>query len=479
MKLWTVQTLVVAVAAAAAMGGAAPQTGTPPTGPPYSARTGAMEFSGRLIAHVREAQGVPKGDAAARAAAVLQPYESQRIDEMDEFLITVPPGETEDTLGAKLWDTGQFDWVRPDWILYPAATPPVVPNDPLFPQQWHLAQVQAPEAWGIWTGSSAIIIAVVDTGVDVNHTDLTLVSGYDSHFLQRRAQANGGTVTDANGHGTMVAGAAASLGNNAVGGCGLGWNLRVMPIRATNPNTNTGAASFSDLQAGALWASNNGARIVNISFTGVAEPAVQALGATLRSRGLMLFWPMDDNNTDFGTTFDHPDVTVVSGTDQGDTRYGQSSYGQGVDLAVPAVSILTTTMGGDFGPGTGNSFASPIAAGAAAVVWGLAPTLSPSEVEQILIDSVDDIGDVGPDNFFGAGRLNLRTAVWLTVMRGACSSKQAGGYNAAAFGIDDLYEFTVRPLDVSGDGVIDDKDTLCVEAFLRSNENKDMTRDRP
>jgi subtilisin family serine protease len=433
-----------------------------------------MEFSGRLIAHARTS-GEPKADAEA----ALRPYEVQRIDEMDEYLITVPPGETEDSLGAKLFSGGQFDWVRPDWILYPAAVSPVVPNDPLFAQQWHLAQVQAPDAWGIWTGSSSIIIAVVDTGVDVNHPDLALVSGYDSHILQRRSQVNGGTVTDANGHGTMVAGAAAALGNNATGGCGMGWNLRVMPIRATNPNTNTGAASFSDLQNGALWASNNGARIVNISFAGVAEPAVENLGSALRARGLMLFWPMDDNNTDFGTTFDHPDVTVVSGTDQSDGRYAQSSYGLGVDLAAPAVSILTTTLGGGFGAGTGNSFASPIAAGAAAMVWGLAPTLTPAEVERILVDSADDIGDPGPDNFFGAGRLNLHRAVWLTVVRGSCLGKPASGYNAAAFGIDDLYDYTSRPLDVSGDGVIDDKDTQCVEAFLRSNESKEMTGLRP
>jgi subtilisin family serine protease len=259
----------------------------------------------------------------------------------------------------------------------------------------------------------------------------------------------------------------------------MGWNLRIMPIRATNPNTNTGAASFSDLQNGALWASNNGARIVNISFTGVSDPGVETLGATLRSRGVMLIWPMDDNGTDFGTSFDHAHVTVVSGTGPMDVRYASSSYGLGVDVAAPAVAIWTTTMGGGYGPGTGNSFAGPIVAGAAAMVWGLAPALLPSEVERILIDSADDIGDPGEDNFFGAGRINLHTALWLTVMRGYCSSKPATGYNMAAFGVEDLYDFANRPIDISGDGVIDEKDPQCLEGFLRTAENKDMTRFRP
>jgi subtilisin family serine protease len=411
---------------------------------------------------------------------LLEPLGASDVPELNEYLITVPEGESENSLGVKLLASGLFDWVRPDWMLYPAGV--VVPNDPSFDDQWHLWTIQAPAAWAISTGQSTPIVALVDTGIDLSHPDIAanLVPGYASYFLSRRAQSDptDPVCQDTNGHGTMVAGALAAVGNNGTGVCGVGWGVRVMPIRATNSSGGSGA-SFSDLQNGVLWASVHSARIVNVSFAGVAEPAVETLGATCRSRGVMLIWPMDDNNVDYGTTFDHPHVTVISGTDQQDNRYAQSSYGAGVDAAAPAVSITTTMLGGGYGSGTGNSFAGPIAAGVAACAWGMAPWLGPDEVERIVLDSCDDIGPPGPDDYFGAGRVNLRTALWLTVIRQFCNAKSAYNYDRSAFGVDDLYAFIQRPLDVSGDGVIDQKDSAGVEGFVRELERKNMVTGRP
>jgi thermitase len=475
--------LILSSAAPAAMAQSAPEKSVAASllGPPYAERKGEMEFSGRLIAHTRPRAPVDTHKLLQEKTSVLDAYEVEVVPELDEYVVTIPPGEDENSLGQRLWSSGEFDWVRPDWILYPAAVNPITPNDPLFGQQWHLSQIKAPDAWDINTGAPTAIIAIVDTGVDLTHPDLAanLVSGYDSHFLQRMSQAHGGTVTDSNGHGTMVAGVAAAIGNNAAGVCGVGWNLRIMPIRATNPFTSSGGASFSDLQNGALWASNNGAKVVNISYSGVADPGIETLGATLQNRGVLLVWPMDDAAVDYGTTFDHAHVMVVSGTDQLDGRYPQSSFGLGVDIAAPAASILTTTMGGGYGANSGNSFAGPQVAGAAAMIWGLVPTLLPSEVVRILTDSADDIGNPGPDNFFGAGRLNLHRALWLTIFRGDCAAKPAAGYNADALGIDDLYEFFGSPVDVSGDGVINPSDLECMESFLRANEVKCMILRRP
>jgi subtilisin family serine protease len=442
-----------------------------------------MEFTGRLLARVRDEKGVAKDPSVLqRAASLLEPLNATPIAELDEYLVPVPQGEDENSLATKLLGSGLFDWVRPDWMLYPTAGQAIIPNDPSFDQQWHLNQIQAPQAWEINTGLPTMVVALVDTGVDLTHPDLvsSLVPGYASYFLARRAQTDTSdpVCQDTNGHGTMTAGTVAAAGNNGLGVCGVGWNLRVMPIRATNTSGGSGA-SFSDLQNGAMWASAHGARIVNVSFAGVAEPAVETLGATLRSRGVLLIWPMDDNNVDYGTSFDHPDVTVPSGTDQQDNLYALSSHGLGVDIAAPAVSIVTTTLGGGYGAGTGNSFAGPIVAGAAATVWGIAPWMSPADVERVLTDSADDIGPPGPDNFFGAGRVNLRSALWLTVVRQSCWGNTPQGYNAAALSLEDLYQFNANPMDVNADGVVDYKDAQCVEAYFRSNEAKDMVSGRP
>jgi thermitase len=424
-----------------------------------------MEFSGRLLVQ-------PKDDRAANLLTVLK---AEPIEGLGQYLITIPTGHDENSLGSQLAETGFFEFVQPDWILYPIGS--VTPNDPSFTSQWHLEKIEAPRAWTVTTGDPTFTIAVVDTGADLTHPDLApiLVPGYCSHLTQRRSQANGGTVTDANGHGTAVIGVAAAAGNNATGVTGVGWNLRVMPIRATNPTTSSGGASFSDLQNGALWASNNGAKIINISYAGVAEPGVESLGATLRGRGCMLVWPMDDNSVNYATSFDHPSVTVVSGSDNEDTVYAQSSFGAAVDLAAPAVSIITTARGGGLATVTGNSFAGPMVCGAAAVLWGLKPSLTPAQVEELLIDGVDDIGPVGDDDVFGRGRLNLRWSLWLTMARSYLErgSPVKGGIRGV--GLDDLYELSVVPRDVNNDGIIDDADMADALRFIRRGELKSLT----
>lgn len=469
----------------AVLAGAAPGLAvTPdPAGPCFQARPGAMELTGRLLAHTHAAAPL-LDDPAPQAAALLQAYQATPMPELSEYVVTVPPGEDESSLAAKLLASGLFDWVRPDWLLYPAGAGQLVPDDPLLDSQWHIQRIHAPQAWAINTGLPTMTVAIVDTGVGSQssdgitgvHADIgNLVTGVCAHITHRTT----GITYDSNGHGTMVAGVAGATGNNSLGVCGIGWNIAIMPVRVTNPDFAGGGASFSDIQWGALWASSHGARIVSVSFDGVAEPGVEALGATLRSRGVLLVWPMDNTGTNYGTSFDHPHVTVVSGTDEQDNLYASSSYGQGVDLAAPAVNIMTTALGDSYGAGTGNSFAAPIVSAGAACVWGMAPWLAPDQVERILIDSAEDIGPPGDDQFFGAGRIDLHAALWLTVIRAFCTGNTAESYDPGAFSIDDLYDFANRPIDVTGDGVIDNRDTGCISAFLRSTEPKDMFGGRP
>jgi hypothetical protein len=173
----------------------------------------------------------------------------------------------------------------------------------------------------------------------------------------------------------------------------------------------------------------------------------------------------------------------VSGTDANDERWVLnpsvgSSYGTGVDIAAPASNIWLTTIGGGYGTNQGNSYSAPTVAAALAMIWGIAPGLSPAEVEAVLLASVDDIGPAGDDVFFGAGRVNLRRALWNAVVRQHAVSLPAGPYNEAAFGIDDAYEFLRQPMDVTGDRVIDDKDWNAVRAYSRRNEVKDLAHGR-
>src|SRR5690606_27735548 len=127
-------------------------------------------------------------------------------------------------------------------------------------------------AWDFTQGSSSTIIGVCDSGVDLDHPDLagSLVPGYNA--VNNLAQVDGGGVNDdLVGHGSLVAGAAAAIGNNGTGVSGVGWNFGIMPIKVSN--NSSGTALLSEILEGARWASDNGAYTSNCSFGGAEDSA--------------------------------------------------------------------------------------------------------------------------------------------------------------------------------------------------------------
>lgn len=438
----------------------------------FVAIRGLREFSGRLL--VRPAKA-----ARERAHAVLSAYDADVAPALDIWSIRVPDGLDENTLAAKLKERGPdlFEWVRPDWRVYVQEERPVDPTDPGFVFQWHHSAVKTPLAWRTATGLPEVVLAFVDTGVDLTHPDLVdnLVGGYNSYLTVRRSQDNQGTVQDDHGHGTSVAGVAAAEGNNAYGTTGLGWRLSIMPIRATNPAWPIGSATSMDIINGALWASEHGARVVNVSFSGVSEPYVEDLGAELRARRVLLVWPVDNYSIDYGTTFDHPDVLVVSGTSQGDVRYGPSSFGWGVDICAPAESIYTAVRGGGSAYQNGNSFAAPIVAGVAGLVLSAASELTPDQVEHILTETAQDLGAPGKDPYYGFGRVDASRAVWLAPLRQLALGAAPAPEVRRRYTVDDLYRLADQPVDINGDGVSDAADAAVLRELIRYDEATEVT----
>lgn len=235
--------------------------------PPFVEHRGQKEFSGQLI--VRPVQhAAPERDRRAReriAANIVKYY-----PEVDEYVIHVPAtgarGDGENRVATSLMATNDYEYATPNWTLYPLATP----NDPQYGSQWHLPKIQAPQAWDVQKGSSTMILAFTDTGIDLNHADLASrrVPGFNA--VTDLAEANGGQVNDVHGHGTHVAGCAAAIGNNGVGVSGVGWNFKLMMVRVTN--TSDGLAYTDDITQGARWAADNGARVVSSSYSGIDSP---------------------------------------------------------------------------------------------------------------------------------------------------------------------------------------------------------------
>lgn len=366
---------------------------------------GVIEFSGEMIVRPIQTEalqkmGVPPAVQSAiqvRARQRLKGIVEEYVPETDEYVVRIPRGYNENTYSLMMSKTGDYEYVTPNFTCYPLANP----NDPLYAQQWHHPRVSSPLAWNLVTGSPTVTVGVVDTGIDLTHEDLApnRVPGYNS--VDRLAEVDGGQVNDLNGHGTHVAGDAAAFGNNGKGVSGMGWNFKVMMVRTSNDSG--GGASLADLTDGARWAADHGCKSVSVSYSGVDSPSIGTTGTYCKNvANANLLWAAGNDNRDL-SGFSHPDTIVVGASDQNDQKAGFSAYGRGVHVFAPGVNILSTTLGGGYGGSSGTSMAAPVANGACGLIWAANPGLTAAEVQTILEQNCDQIGDPA---IFGFGRIN-------------------------------------------------------------------------
>ena len=384
---------------------------------------GSMEFSGSMIVRPKQALfgneaarfaggGLVAGrgvdiQAMSDARTRLMPTVIEHFADVDEYVVAVPAGMNENTFAEQLLATGDYEYAEPNWTVYTAN----VPNDPQYNLQWHHDNVNSEGAWAIETGSSDIIIAIVDTGSDIEHPDLDdlLVPGFNA--VDNLTELNGGIVDDTQtsfGHGTFCAGMATAEGNNGFGTAGIAWGASLMPIKVTIGNNRT--ASSADLNQGARWAADNGARIVNVSFSGVASSSVQTTGAYVEDRGGVYFRSAG-NDGQASLNFEHPNVVVVGATNINDNRASFSNWGPGLDSTGPGDSVRCASRGGGSRVSSGTSFSTPLVAGVAALMLSKNPSLSPAQVRDILFSTTIDIGATGDDDIFGSGLVNAAAAV--------------------------------------------------------------------
>ena len=219
-----------------------------------------------------------------------------------------------------------------------------IPNDPRFSQTWGMTKISAPSAWNITTGSTAVKVGVVDTGISADHLDLAgnVVPGYD--FVQGDADAR-----DFNGHGTHVAGTIGARGNNARGVAGVNWQVSLMPVRVLD---GSGSGSSANVTAGFAYACSHGANIVNASLGGTGYSTAMRDAIAACPNTLFVVAAGNDGLSDdttphypcnYGASPDNlQNVICVAATDQNDALAGFSNYGASVDLAAPGVGVTST-----------------------------------------------------------------------------------------------------------------------------------------
>lgn len=382
-------------------------------------------------------------DAAKMRAAATALPEAQLdglIEELRSAVLRVPEG-TEAEAAARLAARHDVAYALP----IPRARAVRAPNDVRLEDQWALTRIGAPAAWDVVTSSSGVIIAVVDTGIDLTHPDLagqiwtnpgeTPANGLDDdgngkvddvhgwHFYQICSGGECLALEDANvqddhGHGTHVAGIAAASTDNGIGIAGVSWGATIMPIKVLD---STGEGWYDDIIRGILYAVHNGARIINLSVGGDEpfEPLREALSYASQ-QGALTLAAAGNEGKDVLYPARYPEALAIAATDTADARASFSNWGEAISVAAPGVGIASTWSWHSYRTMSGTSMATPHVAGVAALIWTLHPEYSPSQVARTIELSAHDANAEtlpGRDPEIGWGRIDAGRAVRQNIYR--------------------------------------------------------------
>jgi subtilisin family serine protease len=377
--------------------------------------------------------------------------EIDKIDEINVSRVAVEPGLSLEEAARRYATVPQVEFAEPNVVFHTQ----VAPNDPLYAsrQQWYYDLTGAPKAWDVTRGNPGIVVAVLDTGVDVNHPDLKNniwtnageipdngvdddgngyvddVHGYN--FAARNVECAGSQepanpdIEDDNGHGTFVAGIVAASGNNNIGVTGMAPNVKVLPVKALDCK---GSGTALAATVGLLYAAKSGARVVNLSFGSddVSEVLHAAVVEAHDHYGVVIV-AAAGNAGSSKVTYPARDerVIAVSASDHSVTgaKASFSNWGPEVAVTVPGVDIASTLpaqfcgaewscIGNQpYAVGSGTSFSTPLVAGAAALILSKDPQLSPDQVKSRMMSSALDLPDGGFPHWDGAGRLQADLAL--------------------------------------------------------------------
>ena len=351
--------------------------------------------------------------------------------------VKLPEGMTVEAALAIYQDDPNVEYAEPNYYYHINA----VPNDPDFEELWGLhntgqlggtnnADIDAPEAWDISTGSPTVIIAVIDTGVDYNHEDLFPNmwvntaelngtggfdddgNGYVDDIYGWDARNDDGDPMDGHSHGTHCAGTIGAVGDNSIGVVGVNWAVRIMALKFLS---DSGGGDGADAITCIEYAIEMGAHIMNNSWDG--EPFSQALEDAItdaHEAGILFVAAAGNggtNNDDvphYPASYEVPNVLAVAATNRNDRLADFSNYGAtSVDVAAPGEDIWSTVPNNSYDSFNGTSTAAPHVAGLAGLIKAQNPSFTDAEIKNIIMDSID----VMEYNLVTGGRVNAFRAL--------------------------------------------------------------------
>jgi thermitase len=315
-------------------------------------------------------------------------------------VVTVPRGQGATKSAAYRLNKG-VRYVETDGIVQVLD----IPNDQYFSEQWGLIKVQAPDAWDITQGSPGISIAILDTGIDINHSDLAAKILDSVNFSDSPTPGFNG-----HNHGTHVAGIAAAATSNGIGVAGLGRDCSLLNVKVLD---DSGYGYYSWVAEGIIWAADNGADVINLSLGGSSHSAAMEDAVDYAwSSGVVVVAAAGNSGSSspFYPAY-YTNCIAVGATDASDNLASFSNHGSWVDVVAPGSSIYSTMPDGQYGYKHGTSMACPHVAGLSGLVFSVAADSNGNgrlndEVRSTIEATCDDVGiDVA------YGRINAYQAV--------------------------------------------------------------------
>ena len=335
------------------------------------------------------------------------------------------------------------EYAEPNYIVHIDT----IPND-LSSSLWGLhntgqtggtpdADIDAPEAWDIQTGNANVVIAVIDTGVDYDHEDITANMWTNPEEIPNNGidDDNNGFVDDVygwdfynddnnpsddHGHGTHCSGTIAAVGNNSVGIVGVNWETKIMALKFLGADGSGSTWDAIDAIAYVTMIKESGIPVIAMSNSWGGGGDLQALEDAIsaaNNAGILFVaaagnsYINNDISPHYPSSYDVPNVIAVAATDHNDNLASFSNYGAtSVDLAAPGVSILSTTPNNGYNSFSGTSMATPHVAGVAALIKAQYPELSSDGIKARLLGSVDPIPSLSGITVTG-GRLNANNSL--------------------------------------------------------------------
>ncbi len=316
--------------------------------------------------------------------------------------VVIETEESLDIIRSKI--KSPIDYIEYDEVFTITESAKYSPSDPYFGYQWNLYSINVTGVWDTWIGSNNTIVAVIDTGVDYTHPDLSanyVNLGYD--WVN-----NDNDPMDDNGHGTHCAGIIAAVTDNGIGIAGIA-QVKIMAEKVLNEK---GIGYSSWIANGIVHAVDSGAKVISMSF-GSPAPSMtikRACNYAWKKGCLLVAAAGNDGLGRLNYPAAYLSVVAVGAIDENDKRAYFSNYGKGIELVAPGVDIPSTYLNDGYKLLDGTSMAAPHVSGVAALIWSYKPTLSNRDVRIILDKTAYDLGNIGYDYHYGFGKVDAYKA---------------------------------------------------------------------